>query len=352
MKEIAVKIAELIKDYRREDGLNLDTKHVLMWVDQFDAIEQEFLLHELFHILKQVYFSKEKFLECIFSQINLMARKFKFKNGVDFLLNVYFIESQDQQKSQAEILDLFYDRLLSKYGIEKKHLGSKSKQYVIYLDDVLATGKTAFRELRDWLNNDSRDGKKYATLLKEKAFTLIVFTICSHTWALSNVEYQFKKTFDEQLMKSVQYFSSFQVENHVREFAQKYNCVYPIKKNIQAVDDYFEGIDTGEYEKYGEYAFRKVGKPKDELFFSNSENRIRYENILLLKGIEILSKVKNLKNNSMRPLGYTVKSHKTFGLGTQFFTWRNVSNTTPLVFWWENHGWYPLFPVKNRGQNQ
>ena len=52
-----------------------------------------------------------------------------------------------------------------------------------------------------------------------------------------------------------------------------------------------------------------------------------------------------------RPLGDTVKSHKTLGTGTLFFTWRNISNTCPIVFWWDvfGHNWTPLFSLKNRG---
>jgi hypothetical protein len=54
---------------------------------------------------------------------------------------------------------------------------------------------------------------------------------------------------------------------------------------------------------------------------------------------------------NIRPLGLINPTYRTFGLGTHFFTWRNIPNNSPLVFWWEvpGHNWIPLFPVMNRG---
>lgn len=351
MKEIVQNIVEIIKDYRQDDDLVIDENHVLRWVNQFEQNDQEFLLSELLHILLQSYFSKEKILNCLFDTIGVLAKKYKFTSDAAFLSNTYFIESQAEEKSQTEILSLFFAALPHKYGIGKKHLGKNSKKYIIYFDDVLATGKTTFRECEKWLNNISRQAEPYHKLLEKRTFDFIVYNLCCHTWGCSNIEYQFKQKFSNDVMKTINYYSSFWVENHITAYNQNFNCVYPININIQEVNNYFNSIQTGGYDKFEDKAFRQKNKPKVERFFSSPENRIRYENILLRKGIEILGKVQNLKATNIRPLGYTVNSHKTFGLGTQFFTFRNVSNTTPLVFWWENHGWYPLFPVKNRGQN-
>ena len=65
-----------------------------------------------------------------------------------------------------------------------------------------------------------------------------------------------------------------------------------------------------------------------------SQNRNKFEKIILDKGLELLQKVKKEKPDPRkRPLGDTVKSHKTLGTGTLFFTWRNISNTCPIIFW-------------------
>ena len=56
-------------------------------------------------------------------------------------------------------------------------------------------------------------------------------------------------------------------------------------------------------------------------------------------------------STNLRPLGLINPQYKIFGLGTHYFTWRNIPNNAPLVYWWEvpGHKWKPLFPVANRG---
>lgn len=351
MNEIAENIVKIIKDFEGDGSATMNVEHVLKWVNQFEEDDRLFLLTELEHILKQTYFSKSKILDCIFNKISFLAQSKGYRNDASFLVNAIFIATQDKEKSQTEILNLFYDALPSKYNIEKKHLGSKSKKYIIYFDDVLATGKTTFDELKIWLNNTSQDSKKYFELLKFRRFDLIVFTLSCHEWGRTNIEYQIKYEFGEEVRKRIEYHNCFCIENNPYDFNPKLNFVYPVNQDKELVNDYFQSIHSGSYPKHEKVAFRKNGSPNKETFFTSPENRIRYENILLDKGIDILGRVESLKSKQIRPLGYTVLSHKTFGLGTQYFTWRNISNTNPLVFWWKNHGWYPLFPVKNRGQN-
>lgn len=350
LKTITKEILEIIQDYRKDDGLNLDTNHIVKWVNQFEKQDRLFLLNEVNHILRKTYFSKEKIVACFIDFIKSQVERFKYKDEVSFLLNTYFISVQKKEKSQYQILQLFYQYITDNYGLKSQHIGSKSKKNVIYFDDTLATGNTLFREVREWLLNTSKKRKKYFELLIEEEFRLTIFNICCHTWGKVNVDYRIKQTFSEKVRKRVNYEASYIIENHPYSFLPKLNFVYPQNYNQPVIDNYFQSIDTGERSKYEQYAFRKPSTPKKEAFFSTPENRSKYEKIILLKGIEILSKVQNLKVKNLRPLGYTVKSHKTFGLGTQFFTYRNVSNTTPLVFWWEANGWYPLFPVSNRGK--
>ncbi len=59
MKAVADKLLETIKDYRNDDGLFLDSDHIINWVNQFGE-HAEFILNEISHIIPQVYVSKEK----------------------------------------------------------------------------------------------------------------------------------------------------------------------------------------------------------------------------------------------------------------------------------------------------
>ena len=84
--------------------------------------------------------------------------------------------------------------------------------------------------------------------------------------------------------------------------------------------------------------------PASEDFFTSAASRQLLENVFLSKGIEILNNV-NARNKSIRALGYSIPSLKNFGFGALCFTWRNVPNNTPLVFWYVGGGFSPFFKV-------
>jgi hypothetical protein len=161
------------------------------------------------------------------------------------------------------------------------------------------------------------------------------------------------KLSDDKIKKLIYFDADYVIENNIKtKFIadnQMLNCAYPLDTNNKEFNNYLNKLDT-DYTSIP--AYRSSNQPKNETFFSSPENRNKFENILLSKGIELLSKIQSeTPDTRKRPLGDTVKSHKTFGIGTLYFTWRNISNTCPLVFWWDvpSHGWIPLFHVKNRG---
>ena len=118
--------------------------------------------------------------------------------------------------------------------------------------------------------------------------------------------------------------------------------VYDYKEKIvEQVDEYTQRYNSTSKEEF----YRTPGKPQTEKLFSSPENRKRFENICLEKGIEILSRAHTNVPN-IRALGLSLKSQKDFGFGALCFTWRNIANNTPLVFWYSGGGFHPLF-VKN-----
>ena len=134
--------------------------------------------------------------------------------------------------------------------------------------------------------------------------------------------------------------------------SQKLNCAYPIDKQSNEVLEYIRTKLNDVNNDNSPPIFRPEELPLEETFFSSKENRNKFEKIILDKGLELLQKVKKENPDPRkRPLGHTVQSHKTLGTGTLFFTWRNISNTCPIVFWWDvsGHNWIPLFSLKNRG---
>ncbi|WP_373779502.1 hypothetical protein, partial [Neisseria dentiae] len=51
-------IANIIKDYK---GLNLDSKHVEKWINQFEDNEQEIVLRGTLHLFKNLYIQESIF---------------------------------------------------------------------------------------------------------------------------------------------------------------------------------------------------------------------------------------------------------------------------------------------------
>ena len=150
----------------------------------------------------------------------------------------------------------------------------------------------------------------------------------------------------------------FEIENDENKHNSSLDFVYPIEINQpQIVTDYKEKViiqvneyTTKKYNKVSTEEFYRIsGKPSSEKLFSSPENRVRFENIILKKGIEILGSA-NTQVKNIRALGFSLPSHKNFGFGALAFTWRNVANNTPLIFWYLGGGFTSLF-VKNQTNN-
>ncbi len=347
MEAIASRIQLILEDYENNE---MTVEHILHWVEQFEETDREFILAELEVIFTKCYFSKKRCIQFLKGQIEFLSNHLKYTNTVEFLNDVRFLDLQPKEKSQHELLELMDNILQSDYNTTIKDCGKKPKYY-LYLDDVLATGNKTFFDLSTWLkaNSNQDQTKSNYTYIKEKNLNILVCFFCLHTWGHSNVEYRLMKDLDDNVNKYVKFFRNYEIQNQIKAHNPKLNLVLPVEEGQpKKVIDYLNSLD--EAISYTDRAFRKITQPVKEELFSSSENRTRLENILLLKGVEILQQVKVLNVKQMRPLGYTIKSHKTFGLGTLFFTYRNIPNNCPIVFWWGNNNWYPLFSLKNRGK--
>lgn len=347
MKGLAQGICDIIHDYHAGRA-NFDNKHVIKWVSQFDEGDQKFILEEFLHLLKQnIYISEKKAKSILIEHIDSLAKHFKFKDTISFLKNVEFMRVQDKYKSQTVLLSILDKELINKYDFAVKDCGSVSKKYVVYLDDVLATGGTIFEDCKDWLDTQNEDGEKNFDKIAKKEKIFILSLLCKHTWGADNIQWRLKYHFgDDRILDKIKFQSHYKIENHPSKPEQKLNFIYPVVDDqTQMVLEYFNNLDAT-YK--GEFAFRKSNSPNNETFFSSPKSRKRFENILLNKGVELLNMPRKFLQRNHRPLGVSSPSNKLLGTGTMFFTWRNVSNTTPIVFWWKLE-WYPLFELDNRG---
>ena len=349
--ECIEKIFNLIQDYRSGDSdfSGISKEHIIRWINQFDEIDRNFLLNELLYLLPKSYLSKNNVLRITQKSFEIYKDDLNYDSVQSFLDETRFLDCQDSDKSQKALLGIIDEILKEKYEYSISSCGSRQVKNWIYVDDVLASGGTFRTEITEKIQNYG------ASRFESEKVNVIASFFILHSWGQSNVKYILDDYFDHKISNQLHFYRVAEIENDPRinwyNSNPDFNHVYPVKNEYgQKYLDYLEGTSKRDYAWGKEkYAFRDKSYPKKESFYSNPTNRIRYENILLKKGIEIIQSINLVRADSLRPLGMTPPSYKTLGTGSHFFTWRNVSNTCPIVFWWGSNDWYPLFPVKNRG---
>lgn len=340
MNDSLNQIYEIIKDYRNDDGIYINKEHIQKWANQFGD-DAEFVLKEFAHIVKQVYISKKEGYKYIEVVLNFLQKEYKTANIMTLLCDTQFLLLQPEGKSQHKLMDMLDEIVFNKTGHHMSEYDNYPKRHFIYIDDVLASGKTIGDDLIEWIEEDDHCNK-----IKNKQIDLKVLLICSHSLGLSFQFYRISKHFNIVAKSLIDVKSLCRIENNTKDYAPKLNIAMPIKDYLsQSAIEYFDALQAEE--KYSKYGFRDDNTPKIETFFTSKENRIKYENILVNKGIELLNTTNNVGSYT-RPLGLVNPKYKTLGMGTHFFTWRNVPNNCPIVFWWEVPGcsWIPLFTKK------
>jgi len=248
---------------------------------------------------------------------------------------------QKEGKSQKDMLKMLDTIIKTQYGMSLSDCGSVSYNNYIYLDDIMCTGNTVYFDLKNWLEQEEK-GKSNLSKIRVKNANVICLYIFTHHLNIDKLRWRFYYSHPQFNLKI---HSLVKVDNDYRQPGSKLDVIFPIQDNqAKIVHDYFESLDTNV-----QGVFRQKNEPILETFFSSPENRVKFENFLLVKGLEILNSVSVQKKN-IRPLGFTLPSHKTFGFGTLCFTWRNVPNNTPLVFWYLSPIWQPLFEKKQQNE--
>jgi hypothetical protein len=316
MKQTAENIVAIMADYHHYTGFQFTAEHVLNWASQFAEADREFILNELLHLLQQgIYVSELQGRKWLLERIENLTRVHKFANPVQFLANTEFIISQPADKSQGILLALLNEELQKKYGVGIAQSGTVSKKYALYIDDVIATGGTVFKDCLTWLQTAVQAAETNLDMVLKNEKVLIVSVFCMHNWA--NVKWRLRLELGtEAILKKIQFLCNHEIQDHRTFLNQQLNFAYPHISQPQSVINYFTALAAYKHEKF---AFRIESIPQNETLFSSAENRIRFENILLQKGVELLQSAETLKPNH-RPLGATFPSYKTLGTGTLFFT--------------------------------
>lgn len=332
---------DIIKDYRNDDGIQITTETLKNWVLQFDVNDQTFILEELKPILDKRYISKSSAQGGLKKVIEKLTEDYNFSSPEEFLKSSSFLDLQELGKSQKDLLKLCDALIQQEYNLSLDDCGKTSIKNVIYLDDMLCTGNTLYYDLKHWLESKREDNLTNLEFVKSKNVNVIFAFFITHELNHNKVCYRLK-LLDSGFSRFYKTYRFFSIENEYSKRNSKLDFIFPVRENqSDQVMNYYNSLGVSNFNGI----FRDKQSPAHEEFFSTPENRIRFENILLNKSLEILNTA-NVNIENMRPLGYTLPSHKNFGFGTLSFTWRNVPNNTPLVFWYSAGVWTPLFQKK------
>ncbi len=360
MEEIIDSIRILLQDYRADEGnadVLITSDRIRNWINQFDEDLRIPILTELNNVFKKRYCSRQNIKEFLEAIVLKLTDDFKFSTPQDFLKNSDFLSLQPEGKSQRIMLTLFNELIQDNYGLSLADCGTVSKRYSIYIDDILCTGLTLISDIKDWSEKEFSIGKTNKQAVADGSTVLVFGYVFIHEKNYHKKKAEMRFKISQEISNNHKMYRMCEIENGIGQDS-KIDLIYPIESGQpQSVTEYKDEIiervhnHTKKYNTVSmEEFYRSVGQPANEQFFTSTENRIIVENAFLEKGIEILRNA-NPTNKNMRALGYSIPASKNFGFGALCFTWRNVPNNAPLVFWYSGGGFTPLFKV-TRGGNQ
>jgi hypothetical protein len=353
MQRLIVSIQSKLKDYRAHDkSVNkISAKRIEFWIKQFNKKSRHAILEEFNNILKKRYYSRKKAKKALAKFLIEIREEFGFTSTRKFLQNSEFLSLQIKGKSQDDLLALINEVIQEDTGMSLDECGVSSKSYTIYIDDMLCTGNTLLNDIRPWLNKKFARKKTNLEAIKEGSTKLILFYIFLHKRGYEKKVKQLRHEFPG-LIKNTHFFCDLQINNYSNASTGN-DLIFPSKTLSKAVIEYRKAIekeaddyilDNGYQDTIQRY-FRSATKKQTDKFFVSPTTRNLLEREILLKGIQIL-RYPGTKKKNIRALGFSLPSERNFGFGALCFTWRNISNNTPLVFWYSAGSFTPLFRRK------
>ncbi|ENU09288.1 hypothetical protein F997_02737 [Acinetobacter calcoaceticus NIPH 13] len=332
MQENLNKIFSILKTYENfelymlnHDGSvndDLLKNHISLWISQFDKSEQEFMVLIAAKLLEERFITKEEEIDFI---KNLFSNNILSKNKtMPFPLDI-----QKNGNSQTRLIG-HYNFFMSSFGY------SYAEDSVIYLDDFIFSGGRVFEDLSNWIP------------LQEKSYKIYVVVIGCHTnfWRIEKLlnEKINHTNITKGINLSINFIKLNELENRLFRKNQS-DVLWPM--------DHFFRNERYQHLIDPSFNYRDGFIATPQSFFTNNDDRVRFENICLKYGFEIIQRCQN-PNRTTRPLGI----HRySYGFGGLVFSYKNCPNNTPLLFWWGSSNpaspmynqWHPLMPRRIYG---
>lgn len=319
----AVKLADIIVDYRSGEIAKPDAAHVERWIAQFPSNVRDGILAELIHVFGMTYFTHENvktFIDSIVTNIN-----FAGKDPSKFWQGVKVLNLQTSGNSQKDMIDLLAESLKRQCGLSLSLCGGNPHTY-LYIDDVLFSGGRIRADLEKWIQQAA----------PAKA-NLAVLVIGSHTlgeWYSGNKIQESAKASGKSINLTWWRAASFEDrKSHVNNSDVLRPSAIPANP---ASNSYVASLKQAPI-------IRTVGGKSPIGIFSGETGRNLLEQEFLAAGVLLRNKCPHF-DKYMRPLGRMM--FESLGFGSTIVTYRNCPNNAPLVLW-AGSPWYPLFPRKN-----
>lgn len=149
-------IINTIYDYREGEIAHPTSRHINLWVNQFNKEVQLPILKELDYVLRRTYFSKAKVGQLL-SEI-IVSKEIGGDVPYNFWKRAYFLNIQGGGSSQTEMNVMFNAILQKECGISMND--NNNPKCFIYLDDAIFSGSRVRNDLIPWIKNEAPNNTK------------------------------------------------------------------------------------------------------------------------------------------------------------------------------------------------
>jgi hypothetical protein len=331
-------LAATVSDYRQGEIPPISPEHIRLWLEQFDAADRPIILAELASILERTYLSRASIKDSLRRFLHSVV--ISGRTPASVLPCTTFLDIQTGE-SQRSLLGIVAEILREEHGWSLDACGTEEPETFIYLDDAVYTGN----RLRHDLASESQQTPGWITTTAPRGATLIIFAVLAH---LTGWDYALRRIEAEARVKVLDLLALYDsCIEHERITGGKAQCLWPEElTGDPAVDQYVWQVRDRLAEKgLPDCLFRDPDTPPVETVFSSKESRQVVESAFLRAGCRLFSA--SVRQPHLRPLGFEVL--ESLGFGTLVVSYQNISNTCPLVLWWDQPGvWRPLFPRRAR----
>lgn len=321
LENSAMTLSHMLRDYRRHEGVRVNTDSVLRWVHQFDAEVRNELLVGLTNVLTGSYFNAARCRE--------LVRQFLLSPGLTggnprlYWSTTSLAEIQQRGSSQRILFQMLRQAAAEEFGSTFRFGGVESPRH-FYIDDFIFSGQRLKEDFSRWIAGGR---------LSQQPRQLDIGLFGVHSLGL----YYFKRhaaseilAVDRRATYRMEFASTFENRRAYRESSGVY---WP---SINAASLGYAQFDDARL------TLRNIPQPPP----AHEPTRQLLERELLKAGCRIASSCAS-RLNSLRPMGYYNFGH---GFGAACATYLNCPNNAPLAIWWATpttglpQGWHALLP--------